>query len=67
MTFFFYDDNGQLLGSFTRGKLSLNMFVDKDYLAFSLFQVMTKIMAQGGGASYGGPLQGESGGDYGEP
>lgn len=66
MQLFIYSDSGELAGSYINGRLSLNTFVSKELLAFELFQLMIAMMSVGGGASYGGPLSGESGGDYGD-
>ena len=61
-----FTDDGQLAGTYSNGKLALNTYVDKSIFAFELFQLMVQMMNVGGGASYGGPLAGESGGDYGD-
>jgi hypothetical protein len=66
-----WDDKNEVVASFDNDKLMLFKPLDKDVASFYLFRLMLKFMAEGGGASYGGPLTGgadgrDAGGDYAE-
>jgi hypothetical protein len=65
-----WDDQKELVASYDNDKLMLFKPLEKDVVAFYLFQLTVKFMAEGGGASYGGPLSPPVvetvGGDYAE-